>query len=163
LRMAHDLHRCRRAFQCEWHLDINGYAGANIDISLEPCKSLRGHGQVIRIRRQVAKDKLATRVRRRTSLQSGDRVTQLDAPRYHCAARRILDCSLERASAPEFLARAGKGAQDDSRDEPGDPEERAHPDLSRVHEASFRNPVMVDPRRYQGGDRSATRTTRMAK
>ncbi len=142
LRMADDVDGGGGAFERKRHFDIDGHRRSHVDIPIVARKSLGAYRQVIRIRRQITKDEPAIRVCSRGSSQSGDGVTQLDGDRYHSAPGRIFDRSLDRASAAEFLAHAGEGTQEDSCEQPGDPRERALPDSSALHEASFQNAVV---------------------
>ena len=74
-----------------------------VNTTFERLKALRGHRDVIRIRRQVGEHILARAVGRGRPAVAGDPVRDPDFDRLHHAAGRVFDDALDGARAAQAL------------------------------------------------------------
>jgi hypothetical protein len=100
--VADDLHRGRGA---EGQRQVQGdrHAGTNVHVAVKSLEALRFNGDVVRIRRKIAEDIPPRRVGRHHPRESRNRIADPDLNGLHHAARRILHCPLDGASAAETL------------------------------------------------------------
>ena len=136
-RVADDLHGGRRARQRQRQIERDRHAAAHVDVLFERLKSLRGHRDVIGVRRQVAEHILARGVRRRRPAVAGDRDCRSDLDRLHHAAGRVFDDALDGAGAAQPL---GGGARHADR---ADRDRGLQNDRHCLEESSLRHPSTV--------------------